>query len=160
MPQSSSSYPSSCPSPSPHRPGDAPCAAASAPSGGGLQPATWRHWCFLVLAIVLEVTATTVMTMSHGWTFAHARAAGLALMWAGVGLAYWSLSRASTGIPVGVAFACWEGMGLVLVTLAGRLVLGEELTWPRLCGIACVLSGALLVHQGTDHGDGAGEDRP
>ena len=57
------------------------------------------------------------------------------------------------GLPVGVAFAFWEGFGLTLVTLAGFLVLGEQPSLTRLLGLCCVLGGALLVHKGTSHGD-------
>lgn len=118
-----------------------------------LQPTTWVHWFYLVCAIVLEVAASTVMVLSHQWTFAHARTLGLGLMWLGIALSYISLARSTTGLPVGVAFAFWEGLGLVLVTISGFFILGEELSWQRCLGLACVLCGALLVNRGTSHGE-------
>ena len=105
-----------------------------------LQPTTWVHWFYLVCAIVLEVAASTVMVLSHQWTF-------------GIALSYISLARSTTGLPVGVAFAFWEGLGLVLVTISGFFILGEELSWQRCLGLACVLCGALLVNRGTSHGE-------
>ena len=118
-----------------------------------LQPTTWVHWFYLLCAIVLEVAASTVMVLSHQWTFAHARTLGLGLMWLGIALSYISLARSTTGLPVGVTFAFWEGLGLVLVTLSGFLILGEELSWQRCLGLACVLCGAMLVNRGTSHGE-------
>ena len=73
----------------------------------------------------------------------------LAQGWA---MSYFFLSKAVTGIPVGVTFAFWEGLGLTCITLGSVLFLNEALTLRRALGLACVLSGALLVNYGTGHG--------
>lgn len=118
-----------------------------------MTPTRLSHWLWLLAAIVLEAGGSTIMKLSHQWYFAHAALLGLAVMWLCIGLSYYCLALSTTGLPVGVAFAFWEGLGLILVTLAGFLVLGEEPTLTRLSGLACVLGGALLVHRGTAHGD-------
>ena len=110
------------------------------------------HWYCLLASIALEVGGTLVMKLSQGWAFAHAQMLGLAVMWAAIALSYLFLSRAVTGIPVGVTFAFWEGLGLTCITLGSILFLDEALTMRRALGLACVLAGALLVNQGTDHG--------
>lgn len=110
------------------------------------------HWCCLFASIGLEVGGTSVMKLSQSWTFPHAQLLGLAVMWVAIGISYICLSRAVTGIPVGVSFACWEGLGLTCITLCGALFLGETLTLRRALGLACVLGGALLVNHGTEHG--------
>ena len=111
-----------------------------------------RHWFCLVAAILLEAGGTTLMKLSQGWAFPHAALLGLGLMWAAICLSYYLLALSATGLPVGVAFAFWEGLGLTLITLASVFILGESLGPRRLAGIACVLAGALLVHRGTAHG--------
>ena len=65
------------------------------------------HWYCLLASIALEVGGTLVMKLSQGWAFAHAHMLGLAVMWAAIALSYLFLSRAVTGIPVGVTFAFW-----------------------------------------------------
>ena len=75
--------------------------------------------------------------------------AGLVLMWIAIGLSYYSLAKATTGLPVGVAFAFWEALGLALITLSSIYILDEPFSLQRLAGLLCALSGALLVHHGT-----------
>lgn len=110
------------------------------------------HWYCLATAIILEVAGSTVMKMSQNWTFDHAAICGLFLMWLAVGLSYYFLALSTNGIPVGVAFAFWEGLGLTLVTLASVFLLKEGLTVKRFLGLCCVFAGAWLVHKGTAHG--------
>lgn len=92
------------------------------------------------------------MKLSQGWSFPHAHLLGLCVMWAAIAMSYFFLSKAVTGIPVGVTFAFWEGLGLTCITLGSVFFLNEPLTLRRALGLACVLSGALLVNYGTGHG--------
>ncbi len=94
------------------------------------------------------------MKLAQGWIFPHAQMLGLVVMWIAIGMSYVFLSKAVTGIPVGVTFAFWEGLGLTCITLGSVLFLNEALTLRRALGLACVLSGALLVNYGTGHGTG------
>lgn len=110
------------------------------------------HWYCLFGAIILEVSGSTVMKLSQSWTFAHAAIFGLCLMWLAIGLSYYLLALSSTGLPIGVAFAFWEGFGLALVTVSSIFILKEPLTWTRGLGLLCVLAGAFLVNFGTGHG--------
>lgn len=112
------------------------------------------HWCCLLASVFLEVGGTLVMKLAQGWIFPHAQMLGLVVMWIAIGMSYVFLSKAVTGIPVGVTFAFWEGLGLTCITLGSVLFLNEALTLRRALGLACVLSGALLVNYGTGHGAG------
>ncbi|WP_300785810.1 SMR family transporter [uncultured Desulfovibrio sp.] len=120
-----------------------------------MSPTRSYHWFCLLAAILLEVGGSITMKLSQQWDLPHAALLGLGIMWLCIGLSYYYLALSTTGLPVGVAFAFWEGLGLTLVTLAGFLVLGERPGLLRLLGLCCVLGGALLVHKGTSHGDPA-----
>ena len=110
------------------------------------------HWLCLSGAIVAEVGGTTLMKMSQAWTWPLGPQAGLAGMLALIALSYYLLALAATGLPVGVAFACWEGLGLALITLSSVVVLGEHMTLMRFAALCCVLAGVMLIHKGTGHG--------
>ena len=110
------------------------------------------HWYCLLASVFLEVGGTLVMKLAQGWAFPHAQLLGLAVMWLAIALSYLFLSKAVAGIPVGVTFAFWEGLGLTCITLGSVFFLHEELTPRRALGLVCVLSGALLVNYGTAHG--------
>ena len=111
------------------------------------------HWLCLTGAILAEVGGTVVMKMSHSWTFPHAAQLGLVAMLALVALSYYLLALSTTALPVGVAFACWEGLGLSLITLSSVFVLGEHMSLTRFLALGCVVGGVLLIHRGTAHGD-------
>lgn len=111
-----------------------------------------KYWMFLMAAIVLEVGGSTVMKFSQDlpgyWS-----QAGYVLMLTCIGWSYYFLALSTLRLPVGVAFACWEGIGLTLITGCSVLVLGEEFTLMRALALAAILTGVMLIHQGTEHGD-------
>ncbi|WP_372239826.1 SMR family transporter [Pseudomonas sp. SCB32] len=75
--------------------------------------------------------------------------AGLLLMYLMVGLSYYFLSLAIKHVPVGVAYALWEGIGIVLISLVSAAWLGEDLTLEKALGLVVMIAGILLVKSGT-----------
>lgn len=107
-----------------------------------------HYWLCLLGSIVCEVAGTSVMKLSQDqWPVA-----GMALMYALLAVSYFFLAKAVVRLPVGVAYAFWEGLGLVLIALISVLLLGERMDLPRLIALGMVLTGAVLVHHGTDAG--------
>lgn len=119
------------------------------------QTAKWKSWLYLMGAIVLEVGGTTVMKASQAPDWVLGPNAGLVAMFAFIGLSYYCLSLSVRGLPVGVAFAFWEGLGLTLITLVSVVALGETMNFTRFCALVAVLGGAMLVNHGTEHGHGS-----
>ena len=78
-----------------------------------------KPWLLLLGAIVAEVIGTSALKASEGFT----RLGPTAVVVAGYGLAFWLLSITMRSIPVGVAYAAWSGLGIVLIALAGVLVM-------------------------------------
>ena len=108
-----------------------------------------KHWFFLFCAIVFEVGGTSVMKMSQheGWLLA-----GLMSLCALSGRSDYCLALAATGLPIGVAYAFWEGLGLTMITLVSVFLLGEAMNMQRFFALLAVLGGALLIHHGTSEG--------
>jgi len=108
---------------------------------------------FLGLAIAGEVVATTFLKLTSGEK---------AVWWAypivGVGyiFAFTMLAQTlSKGVPLGIAYAIWAGVGVVLVAVISWLVFHETLTWMQLAGMALVVAGVTLLELGAEQGGGA-----
>lgn len=111
---------------------------------------TWsHHWIFLMFSILGEVIGTSIMKISHDWTFSFGSETGLIIMWVCLGFSYYCLAKATTVIPIGVAFALWDAIGLVLIVGFSFFFLDEVLTMQKSIGLVCVLMGGFLVHHGT-----------
>jgi len=49
-------------------------------------------------------------------------------------------------IPVGIAYAVWAGLGIVLISLIGWLVFQQKLDAPAVIGMVLILSGVLVIN--------------
>ena len=104
---------------------------------------------FLSIAIVGEVIATSFLKLTSG---------DKSIWWAypivGVGyvLAFTMLSLSlGKGIPLGIAYAIWAGVGVVLVAIISWVVFHETLTWQQLVGMVLVVAGVTLLELGGKH---------
>lgn len=97
---------------------------------------------YLLVAIVAEVIATSALKASEGFT----RVGPVALVVVGYGVAFYMLSLTLRTIPVGVAYAMWSGLGIVLISITARLLFGQKLDAPALIGMALIIAGVLVMN--------------
>ena len=96
---------------------------------------------FLALAIISEVIGTTALNASQQFT----RLGPSLLTVVGYGLGFYFFSFALRSIPVGVAYAIWAGVGVILVALIGVVVFRQRLDLPALAGMALIVAGVLVM---------------
>ncbi len=101
-----------------------------------------KSWIFLGVAIVAEVVATSGLKASEGFT----RLWPSLLVIAGYSVAFYFLSISLKDIPVGLAYAIWAGLGIVLVALIGWLIYGQTLDAASVIGMAMIIGGVAVIN--------------
>ncbi|MBB3213587.1 small multidrug resistance pump [Herbaspirillum sp. Sphag1AN] len=96
----------------------------------------------LGIAIVAEVIATSALRAADGFT----RLWPSVLVVVGYAIAFIFLSLTLKSIPVGIAYAVWSGLGIVLISLVAYLVYGQTLDAPALIGMGLILAGVLVLN--------------
>lgn len=96
-------------------------------------------WGLLAVSIVAEVTATTLLTKSEGFSKPIYGLLSLTIF-AGC---FWALSQVLTRIPVGITYAIWSGAGVVLISLIGALFLRQSLSTVQVLFIVLIVIGAV-----------------
>ncbi|WP_209602952.1 SMR family transporter [Sinorhizobium kostiense] len=96
----------------------------------------------LVIAIVFEVLGTSAMQAAQHFT----RLAPTLLMVACYAVAFFFLSYTLRYIPVGIAYALWSGLGIVLISLVGYLTFGQKLDIAAILGLALIIAGVLVLN--------------
>jgi len=101
-----------------------------------------KNWLFLAIAIVSETIATSALKSSEGFT----RLWPSVLVVLGYALAFYFLSLTLKVIPVGIAYAVWSGVGIVLITAVGWFMFGQKLDMPALLGMALIIAGVIVMN--------------
>ncbi|MBN6104389.1 QacE family quaternary ammonium compound efflux SMR transporter [Xanthomonas sp. CFBP 8703] len=101
-----------------------------------------KHWLFLLIAIVGEVAGTSSLKASEGFT----RLWPSLLAILGYGVAFYFLSLTLRSIPMGIAYALWSGIGIVLISLMAWLQFGQKLDAPALAGMALIVAGVIVIN--------------
>lgn len=96
---------------------------------------------YLVIAITAEVTATTTLKATEGFT----RPLPTLVTLVGYGISFFFLSLVLRVLPTGIAYAIWTGVGIVLVSLVGWVWLKQSLDLPAIIGLGLILAGVVTV---------------
>ncbi|WP_447884859.1 DMT family transporter [Serratia fonticola] len=95
----------------------------------------------LAAAIAAEVVATTSMKALSGLS----KPLPLVLVVGGYAIAFWLLSIVVQTIPVGIAYATWAGMGIVLVSVASYFIYGQKLDFFAIAGMLMIVCGVVFI---------------
>lgn len=100
------------------------------------------QYVYLVIAVVGEVIATTALKSSAGFT----NLVPSLVVVAGYAIAFYFLSLTLHAMSVGIAYAIWSGLGIVLVSIIAWVRFGQVLDSAALIGMALILAGVVVIN--------------
>ncbi|WP_194089320.1 DMT family transporter [Vibrio hibernica] len=101
-----------------------------------------KHWLFLGIAIISEVVATSAMKSAEGFT----KLVPSLIVVVGYLIAFYCLSMTLKVLPVGIAYAIWAGLGIVLVAIVSWFLYGQKLDFPAILGMALIILGVMVIN--------------
>ena len=99
-------------------------------------------YAYLLIAILSEVLATSMLKASDGFT----KLIPSIVTFIGYSVSFYFLSMVLKYIPIGISYAIWSGLGIVLISIVGLLVFKQELDMPGIFGMVLIISGVIVIH--------------
>lgn len=101
-----------------------------------------KSWLYLAIAIVAEVVATSALKSSDSFTRLWPSVAVVV----GYSTAFFFLSLTLRSVPVGVAYAIWSGVGVVLISIVGWLAFDQKLDAAAMLGMGLIVAGVFVLN--------------
>jgi small multidrug resistance pump len=101
-----------------------------------------KNFFFLGIAIIFEIIATTALKKSEEFT----KLTPSIITILGYCGAFYFLSFAIRTIPVGIAYAIWSGVGIVLITIIGAVFFKQIPDLPAIIGLSLILVGVIVIN--------------
>ena len=98
-------------------------------------------WIYLIVAIITEVIATSALKESEGFS----KILPSLIVVIGYSLTFYFLSLTLKEISVGITYAIWSGMGILLISLIGYFKYNQVLDMPGILGMTFILIGIIIL---------------
>lgn len=97
---------------------------------------------YLAIAIIAEVSATSALKASEEFT----KLMPSFIVVVGYAIAFYFMTLVLRVMPVGVTYAIWSGLGIVLVTIVGIILYDQVPDIPAIFGMVLIVSGVVVMH--------------
>jgi small multidrug resistance pump len=97
---------------------------------------------YLGIAIIAEVVATSALKSSQGFT----KPLSSIVVVVGYCIAFYCLSIVLKTIPIGIAYAIWAGLGIVLITIVGYFFYQQKLDAAAVIGMTLIVGGVIIIN--------------
>jgi len=101
-----------------------------------------KHYLFLAAAIIFEVIGTSFLKKTEQFT----KLVPSLIFIIALASSFYMLTFALKGIPIGIAYAIWSAVGIVVISLVGLIVYKESLDLPAILGIGCIVAGVVIIN--------------
>jgi len=100
------------------------------------------NYIYLSIAIVAEVAATSALKASDGFT----KILPTIVVIGGYGVAFYLLSIIVKTLPVGLTYAIWAGLGIILVAIVGAILYKQMPDLPAIIGMTLIVAGVVIIN--------------
>ena len=97
---------------------------------------------YLGIAILAEVISTSALKASREFT----NLVPSLIVVVGYGAAFYFMTLALRSIPIGITYAVWSGVGIVLIAIVGAFLYKEIPDLPAIIGMGLIISGVAVIH--------------
>ncbi len=101
-----------------------------------------NHWLAITIAIIFEVMATTALKASNEFT----RLLPSVLVIVGYLTAFYFMTLSMRVLPVGIMYAIWSGIGIVLISILGWVFYRQALDTPAIIGMGLIILGVVVIN--------------
>ncbi|MBB3995818.1 small multidrug resistance pump [Sulfitobacter undariae] len=96
----------------------------------------------LALAVLAETIGTTALQASQQFS----RIGPSIVVVVAYAVSFYLLSMTLRTLPVGVVYALWSGLGIVLIATIGWVVFGQKLDFAAIIGLLLIIGGIAVIH--------------
>ena len=100
------------------------------------------HYIYLIFAVIAETIGTSALQASQQFT----KFWPSALVVVAYAISFYLLGFALKYMPVGLVYAIWSGLGIVMIAIIGFVVFGQRLDLPAVFGLGLIIVGILIIH--------------
>lgn len=100
------------------------------------------HYIYLFIAVAAETVGTTALQASQQFS----RLGPSLVVLAAYAFSFYMMGLTLKFMPVGIVYAIWSGLGILLIAVIGFVIFGQRLDLPAVLGMALILAGILIIH--------------
>ncbi len=100
------------------------------------------HYIWLVIAVAAETFGTTALQASQQFSRLWPSVAVIVFY----GASFYCLSMVLKVMPVGIVYAIWSGLGIVMIACIGYVLFDQRLDLPAVVGLGLIITGILIIH--------------
>lgn len=100
------------------------------------------HYIYLIIAVAAETIGTTALQASQQFS----RLGPSLIVLVAYGFSFYMMGLTLKFMPVGIVYAIWSGLGILLIAVIAYLVFGQRLDLPAVIGMGMIMTGIIIIH--------------